>query len=493
MRLISHAHNPCFRKLAGILIGVTLVLALMMQAQWTHAQQNLPDMGEPADTALSPSQERQLGADFMRRIRGSVPLVRDIQINEYLTNLGTRLASSARNRGTTQFTFFIIDDATINAFAIPGGYIGVNAGLITAMTREDQFAGVVAHELAHLTQRHHARAFVTAGRNRLSTAAAILAAIVIGASNTEAGQAALAAGLAISQQTALNYTRSHEYEADRIGIKILSDAAYDPVAIAETFEIMRRKNRINNSATQIEYLRTHPLDNNRIAEARSRAATLPKKERLTSDLDFKIFQARLNILSSKEDNRLRRLYAAQQKRKKNGAAESYALALLETRARNFDKADKYLGDLLKKHPGNVYLNLLSAEIEFGKGQVDESTAIHEQLLSVYPTRYSIVEQFSKQLANKDNPRQAEKTIRRYLQTAVNPEPRAWRDLAALQESIGKTTASHESIARFYIAMTEYKRAQVQINLALKSVEKGSQDEMRIESLKRANEKRIPAR
>ncbi len=141
------------------------------------------------------------------------------------------------------------------------------------MDQEEQLASVVAHEVAHVTQRHHARAFATGNRATLSTAAAILAAIIIGQASPQAGQAALAAGLAASQQSAINFTRSNEVEADRIGIEILANAGYDARAMAESFSILRRKNSLNTSNLQLEYLRTHPLDNNRIAEATDRAGT----------------------------------------------------------------------------------------------------------------------------------------------------------------------------------------------------------------------------
>ena len=170
-------------------------LAVVFAAAIVSAQQNLPDMGEPADSALSPVEEQLLGAQFMRQIRARLPLVRDVQITEYIQELGDRLVLSAGKSDPGKFTFFVIDDPQINAFAIPGGYVGINSGLIAAMAHEEQLASVVAHEIAHVTQRHHARSFATGSRATLSAAAAVLAAVIIGQASAQAGQAALAAGL----------------------------------------------------------------------------------------------------------------------------------------------------------------------------------------------------------------------------------------------------------------------------------------------------------
>jgi len=135
--------NYCVYKLSRLYTG-----------RLACAQQNLPSMGEPADTALSPAEEQQLGAQLMRQIRARVPLVQDVQITEYIQNLGNRLVRATGRTDLNNFTFFIIDDPRINAFAIPGGYVGINSGLIDAMIHEEQLASVVAHEIAHVTQRH---------------------------------------------------------------------------------------------------------------------------------------------------------------------------------------------------------------------------------------------------------------------------------------------------------------------------------------------------
>jgi len=462
-------------RFIALLIGLVLTLGCGTNLL---AQQNLPHMGEPADSALSPLEERDLGAQFMRQIRASLPLIRDVQLNEYIQDLGNRLVLAAGKTDTLEFTFFIIDDPQINAFAIPGGYVGVNSGLIAAMDHEEQLAGVVAHEVAHVTQRHHARAFATGNRASLSAAAAVLAAIIIGQASPQAGQAALAAGLAASQQSAINFTRSNEVEADRIGIEILSNAQYDARAMAESFAILRRKNSLNTSNRQLEYLRTHPLDNNRIAEAADRASSKPRKQRVSA-LDYQLFRARLAVLSSTDTGQLQRSYLATHKQSAS-VDSTYALALINHRANRQSDAKRYLKELEKLAPAHPMVELLSADIV--NQDNDRSNDLRLAALSdLYPERYSIVEKRLEQLTRTRQLGEAMRVANNYIRNSDNPHPLAWRQLAAIQELLNDQAGSHESLARYFEAIDELQRATGQLELALREVSPDSQDKLRLEA------------
>lgn len=464
---------------------MVLGLFLIISSGAVRAQQNLPSMGEPADNALSPIEERELGARFMRQIRAQLPLIRDVQLTEYIQSLGKRLVSASGRSDAQNFTFFIIEDPQINAFAIPGGYVGVNTGLIAVMDQEEQLASVIAHEIAHVTQRHHARAYATGNRATLSTAAAVLAAIIIGQASPQAGQAALAAGLAASQQSAINFTRSNEVEADRIGIEILANAQYDARAMAESFAILRRKNSLNTSNQQLEYLRTHPLDNNRIAEASDRATVKPRVERVKS-LDYALFRARLAVLSAEDAGELMRTYLAQEQRDGPAVGSSYALALIHFQANRIDEAQQYLlqlDALVKAHP---MVELLRADIESlaNRRSNDEVLAALSEL---YPDRYSIVEKRLDQLVRDRRLGAAMQVANDYLRGSSRPDPKAWRQLASIQERLDDQGASHESLARYFAAIDEPDRAISQLELALREVPAGSQDQLRLEaSLKELN-------
>lgn len=238
---------------------------------------NLPDIGSPADALLSKSMEARIGRAIMRDIRASGMVVEDPQIAEYINEIGHRIAAQT-NDGDHEFTFFVVDDSRINAFALPGGYIGVHTGLIEASRNEDELAGVVAHEVAHVTQRHIARAVHANSRQSMLTTALMLGAMILGAAggDSDVVQAGMAIGQGSAVQQQINFTRSNEYEADRIGIKALTNAGFDAYGMASFFEVMSRQDTSSPNSRIPDFLRTHPVTTERISEARARAADYPR-------------------------------------------------------------------------------------------------------------------------------------------------------------------------------------------------------------------------
>ena len=232
----------------------------------------LPDMGSPADAILSQNDEARLGRAIMRDIRQRGDVVEDPLITEYINEIGNRIAAQT-NDDDIDFEFFVINDARINAFALPGGFIGVHTGLLDATRSEDELAGVLAHEVAHVTQRHIARAIHASSRQSLLSTAIMLGAMIAGAAGGSSD--VMAAGAAVAQGTAaqaqINFTRSNEYEADRIGIASLADAGFNPYGMATFFEVMSRQVTTDPDERAPEFLRTHPVTTARIAEARNRA------------------------------------------------------------------------------------------------------------------------------------------------------------------------------------------------------------------------------
>ena len=471
------------------LIAGTLGLALSLCAGMGLAQQNLPNMGEPADNALSPIEEQQLGAQFMRQIRATMPVVRDVPTTEYIQTLGNRLAVASGKTNRLDFTFFVINDDQINAFAIPGGYVGINVGLIEAMHREEQLAGVVAHEVAHVTQRHHARAFAIGNQYSIRTAATILAAILIGQASSEAGQAALAAGMAANQHSAVNFTRTNEMEADRIGIEILTNALYNPAAMAESFAILRRQNSLNTSRGALQYLRTHPLDENRIAEAKDRANMLPAQAD-APQADFQFFKARLAVLSTQDKGQLLRTFQARFVTKPT-VETTYGIALLHLEANRLDEALVYLDKLRDITPTHPLAELSRAKVLEEKGDLDASLALLETLHTNYPERFSVVEKLVDLQTRQRRLSEAMQITKQYLRRITNPNPLAWRQLASLQQRLGQQAASHESLARYFTGLNELGRAQSQLKLALQHVEPKSKDELRLNASLKSLQGYIP--
>ncbi|MCG8370265.1 MAG: M48 family metalloprotease, partial [Proteobacteria bacterium] len=259
----------------------------------------LPDMGSPADAILNNTEEARIGRAIMRDIRNSGAVVEDPLITEYLNEIGSRIVAQT-NEGDHKFSFFAVDDPRINAFALPGGFIGVHTGLIEATRNEDEFAGVVAHEVAHVTQRHIARAIHANSRQSILTTAMMLGALVLAAAGGGAdavqGAAAIAQGTAVQQQ--INFTRTNEYEADRVGIAALADAGFDPYGMASFFEVMSRQTTTSPEMRAPEFLRTHPVTTARIAEARNRARQYPQ---VRSDDSTSYGIARMRIMVARFD------------------------------------------------------------------------------------------------------------------------------------------------------------------------------------------------
>src|SRR5688572_7829081 len=235
--------------------------------------EDLPDIGSPAQAMLSLEEEYQIGRMIVRGLRDQDQILEDPEVSEYIRSLGQRLSSQA-NDGNQRFNFFVIKDNGINAFALPGGFIGVNSGLLLDTKNESELAGVVAHEVAHVTQRHIARSIAAQSKQSLVSTAAMLAAILIGvAGGGDAAMAGVAAAQSLAIQQQISFTRANETEADRVGLGILARSGYDPQGMPAFFETMSRL--AGSSELNIpEMLRTHPVSSNRIAETKERATQL---------------------------------------------------------------------------------------------------------------------------------------------------------------------------------------------------------------------------
>lgn len=266
------------RNLKRVLTG-TIVFVAVLAAAASADDIQLPDMGSPADAILSKTSEAQIGRAIMRDIRNSGMIVEDPQITEYINAIGHRIAMQA-NDGDYNFSFFVVNDPRINAFALPGGFIGVHTGLIDAARSEDELAGVLAHEVAHVTQRHIARAVHASSRQSMMSTALMLGALILGAAGGDAD--VVQAGMVVAQGTAaqqqINFTRSNEYEADRIGIRALAEAGFDPHGMDSFFEVLSRQETTAPDLRIPEFLRTHPVTTARISEAKSRAAAYARVE-----------------------------------------------------------------------------------------------------------------------------------------------------------------------------------------------------------------------
>lgn len=433
--------NTLKRTLLGILVFVAVF------ANGTNAQDiRLPDMGSPADAILSKSTEAQIGRAIMRDIRQSGMVVEDPQVAEYINEIGHRI-SAQTNDGDHQFTFFVVDDSRINAFALPGGYIGVHTGLIEASRNEDELAGVLAHEVAHVTQRHIARAIHASSRQSMLSTALMLGAMILGAAGGSGD--AVQAGIAVAQGTAaqqqINFTRSNEHEADRIGIGALAEAGFDPNGMASFFEVMSRQETSAPDLRIPEFLRTHPVTTDRIAEARSRAA---KYEQVKSKdtPNYGIARARILVDSYDTPEKAvayfeRRPYAAQNDMERYGRAVAYQ------RNGQHREANRIFEDLIAKDQKVIAYHIGLAETQLALEDYRASEATFSRAVELFPRNVPLVIHYAEALLQVGRAAEAH-TILLDLLNNVPPTPAQVRLIARAADEAGETAESFYYMAEF---------------------------------------------
>ena len=277
------------------LCSIAILLAALGASAPLHAaeQIELPEIGDSAGAIISPEQEHRLGEEYMRQIRRQAPIVTDDEVEDYIQSLGTSLAKYTNYE--LGFHFFMMQSSVINAFALPGGYVAVHSGLMLETQNESELASVIGHEISHVTQRHGARMIEEATHMSAPMIASMVAGLALMAVNPQAGMGALMAGQAAAQQMQINFTRANEKEADALGIQLMNDAHYDTHMMASFFERMQRASRYTDPAYIPEYLRTHPITINRIAEARNRAAQIKQSKVHGDSLKYHLIKAKLRL------------------------------------------------------------------------------------------------------------------------------------------------------------------------------------------------------
>lgn len=496
------APRPRTFCLRALLLTTAVTLALAMPL--AQAQEKLPDIGSSAGELLTPARQAEYGAMMLRELRNYGYLLDDPLVNDWLQTMGTRLGSNS-DQPRQPYTFFVMKDRQINAFATLGGYIGVNAGLVLTAEREDEVAAVLSHEIAHVTQQHVLRGVERAQRDQIPILLGMLAAVVAAqASNsTSSGNATMAAissGMGLMQQRQINYTRSNESEADRLGIRTLARSGYDVDAMAGFFERMSAAMRGNEGGYSVpEFLRTHPVNITRISEAKARADQMKKdtvllttstpsgerKERvdpadpglaepllrgnnplLPSSVlripmgqlsrgasgDFDWARERLRVLSADSTAELEREYADMAKRQKDGLndAQRYgqALAMMRGGRSGATQARQTLAGLLQTRQDNLWLALALGEAELRAGQTAQANSRFEQLLREHPNSRPVALTYAEILneqGNREAGQRAQAMLRPLLSQSGN-DPVFQQRYARASELAGDSVRASEAYA-----------------------------------------------
>ena len=324
-----------------------------------RSESSLPDIGTIGSQALSIDQEKEYGWAFRLMANQSLAIIHDPVINNYVNSLGQNLVSNA-DSVKLPFNFFLVQDDEINAAAFLGGNIKINTGLFLYAKNESELASVLAHEIAHITQRHLARLLEQKSFNNPAAMATLAGSVLLSLVSPTAGIAALSTSIAVNVQTQINYTRSNESEADRIGMQTLVNAGYDPYGMANFFSKLAEKYQY--ASKKPELLSTHPLTATRITEARLRAGQLPKKK-VKPSLNYQLSRARITVRFSSISTDAA-IFRYQNEIKNNTDqikdAAQYGLALAYFKNKDYLKANKLILALLNQSPDNLfYIDLLS--------------------------------------------------------------------------------------------------------------------------------------
>lgn len=348
----------------------------------------LPELGDVSQTVMSAADETRIAKEILQQVAVSDEVLQDVEINDYLQALGNRLVAASGDKQQS-FHFFIVKDPSINAFAMPGGVIGVHTGLFLASNTESELAGVVGHEIGHVTQHHLARMLAKQKTDTFKNIAGIALALLVARANPELANGALTASSAAGIQRQLDYTRAHEREADRVGLTILKNAGFDPRGMPAFFTVLQRGSRfVEGSAPS--FLRTHPLTTERISDVENRVASMPYKQ-VASSAGYHFVRAKLRAssgLAQSDIDQFKNNIKAE--RYANVASEHYGLALALLRKNDIAGAVQEVKWLDKHSVKSAFIENLKARVEVARNNPQAAATQYEKALEQYPENRALI-------------------------------------------------------------------------------------------------------
>lgn len=426
----------------------------------------LPDLGDASQEALSPQQERQIGEQSMLQIRAGKNYLGDSEVNDYLNKLGYRLVSNS-NDPSQEFEFFALNDDNINAFALPGGFVGVNTGLILIAENESELASVLAHEIAHVTQHHLARMVAHQKVDSIASMAALAVAILAARTNPQASQAAIVGAGAGSIQRQLNFTRQHEQEADRIGLTTLERAGFDPYAMPEFFQRMQRGTRLLDDNAP-SWLLTHPVTSDRIAEIENRLQGVPYRQ-VADSLDFQLVRAKLMVMDKTPRLAIKYYRDALGPRKfGNPVVQRYGLTQALFQAGKLAEAAQQLAILRQQAPSNDMIDTLSGEIYKAQGMpAAKLDAFYRDATQAFPQHRALSYDYAEWLIEERRYTDALQHLDDRISNYPN-DARLYELQARTYAALGKPQQEHHMLAYAYLLHGNLPGAIEQLQLAKQS-------------------------
>ena len=446
-----------------LLLAVMLLLAC--PTAYATDGSRLPDLGDPGAAFMTPEQEYRLGRSWLRSLRSQAPLLHDPLVQDYVEHLVYRLASHSDLKDP-DLAVVIVNNREINAFAVPGGVIGLNAGLFLHSESEDEVAAVIAHEIAHVSQRHFSRRYADSRRMNQAMLAAMLASLAVAiAGDPQAGMAGLATTQAAAIQSQLAYSRHHEREADRVGMQMLAGSGLDPHAMPRFFERMQRSRQFAGSPP--EFVLTHPVTEERIADSRARAESLPRP-RLRQSVDYNLIRARIQAGFIAEPPQAVSFF---KQRYEGGSSHQqqaigFGLAVSAIRARDFALAEQVLGTLIEQSPDQLWFRLALAEVSEARGDHETAVAQLREVQELMPGNYATSVMLARNLTAIEEYQAARQLLDPLLLKRPG-EPLLWQMLADTWGNEGDMARAHLARGEYLFHMGREERGIEQLNFALR--------------------------
>ena len=442
--------------------AIKILLTCVLFAVPAAIGQNLPDLGDVSQSEMTALQERRLGESIMLEVRSDPSYSEDTEITDYLNSMGNKLVGASSD-SRQEFNFFLMMDSQVNAFALPGGFVGINSGLMLTAQSESELAGVMSHEIGHVVQRHFARMLSAQKDTQLMALAGLAIAILASRSSSQVSQAAMIGSQAGSIQSSLNFTRANEQEADRVGFQILEKAGFDPAAMALFFGRMLNATRFYQT-TAPAYLRSHPLTTTRISDMQNRMQNLQYKQ-VPDSLEFQLMRAKLRAAQDTPAESVKFFEESLKERKYlSEVASRFGLVEALTRARDYGRASRELQTLRAALPPHPAIESLSARLLAATGDIAGSLRAYREALRNFPGYRALIYNYAESLLRINQPQEALKLIDSRLSNAV-ADYKLYQLQARAYAALNKGMQQHRALAEANYRMGNIRAAIEQLLLA----------------------------
>ena len=470
-------------------LASALVLGFgVLSAPPLSVAEGLPDLGEAAQSEFSPATERRIGESVMLEIRRDPAWLDDPEVNSYLNRLGNRLSAQSEEV-RQEFEFFALRDSTLNAFAMPGGYIGVHTGLILAAASESELASVLAHEISHVTQRHMARLINKSGQGQVTSLLALAVAILAARSSPDLAVGAAMAGQGAAIQNQLNYSRDFEREADRIGLGLLERSGFDIRGMSSFFDRLQKFGRLyENNAPG--YLRTHPLTTERLADMGNRIQGRPYKQ-VPDSLEFQLVRAKLRAQDGTPRDAVTEFESRLRDRSFAGSetAMRYGLAQARLRDGNPSAAEKELVELRRLKAQSPMIETLAAQLRLKQGDAPAAVKLLRAAQPRFPQERAIAYDLVAALHEARLPQEAIKVTEDDLLNYPS-DAKMHALQAKTYAMLGKRLQQHRALAEAYLLQGQIPAAVEQLELAQKAGDGNFYEHSQVDSRLREMKKRM---